>query len=144
MIDRFSGANRFLSNFFVLPKSIPHDGILYPTTEHAYQAAKTLDFRERWKISQIPATQAGKAKQVGRKTSLRPDWEKSKTRIMYELTLLKFVLNHDLRCKLMDTYPSRLIEGNTWGDTFWGVCNGVGENKLGTILEVVRQQLIVR
>ena len=76
--------------------------------------------------------------------AIRPDWEKSRALIMYELTLLKFVLNHGLRCKLADTYPCRLIEGNTWGDTFWGVCNGVGENRLGTILEIVRRQLIVK
>jgi hypothetical protein len=34
-----------------------------------------------------------------------------------------------------------LIEGNTWGDTFWGVCNGVGENNLGKTLMNVREIL---
>ncbi|KKL19333.1 hypothetical protein LCGC14_2466550 [marine sediment metagenome] len=142
MIDRFDGTYRFLSNFYVLPKPITHDGIIYPTTEHAFVAAKTLDFKKRFEISKIPATEAGKAKRVGRTLVLRPEWEKAKTRIMYELVLLKFVLNQDLRWKLLDTYPSRLVEGNTWGDTYWGVCQGVGQNKLGSILEIVRQQLL--
>jgi ribA/ribD-fused uncharacterized protein len=140
MIDRFAGQHRFLSNFFVLPKQIPHDGILYPTTEHAFQAAKTLDFRARFEISKLH--QPGQAKRAGRLLALRPDWDRCKGRIMYELVLIKFVLNPELRGKLLDTYPDKLIEGNTWGDTYWGVCKGVGENKLGSILEIVRQQLL--
>jgi hypothetical protein len=140
MIDRFEGQHRFLSNFFVLPKVIPHDGILYPTTEHAFQAAKTLDFRARFEISKLH--HPGLAKRAGRGVELRPDWDRCKGRIMYELVLIKFVLNPELRGKLLDTYPNKLIEGNTWGDTYWGVCKGIGENKLGSILEIVRQQLL--
>jgi ribA/ribD-fused uncharacterized protein len=143
MIDRFDGAHRFLSNFYVLPKPIPHDGIIYPTTEHAFQAAKTLDFKERFEISKIPGDRASQAKYAGRALkNIRPEWETAKTRIMYELVLLKFVLNQGLRWKLLDTYPNKLVEGNTWGDTYWGVCKGVGENKLGSILEIIRQQLL--
>lgn len=140
MIEEFRGTYRFLSNFYVLPKPIPHDGILYPTTEHAYQAAKTLDFRARFEISKLATP--GMAKRAGGGLVLRPDWAKAKTRIMYELVLIKFVLNQDLRWKLIDTYPNKLVEGNSYGDTFWGVCNGVGENKLGSITEIVRQQLL--
>lgn len=149
MIREFQGAHRFLSNYWMLPKPIPHDGILYPTTEHAFQAAKTLDFRERWRISKLATP--GKAKRAGRQVELRPDWDQSKNRIMYELVLLKFVLNQDLRWRLVDTYPNKLVEGNKWHDTYWGVCHcsrhggggvGTGQNKLGSILEIVRQQLL--
>ena len=37
-----------------------------------------------------------------------------------------------------------LIEGNTWewSRTFWGVCNGSGENHLGRLLMKVREELI--
>lgn len=34
-----------------------------------------------------------------------------------------------------------LIEGNTWGDRFWGVCEGFGQNHLGHVLMRVRVQL---
>jgi predicted NAD-dependent protein-ADP-ribosyltransferase YbiA (DUF1768 family) len=34
-----------------------------------------------------------------------------------------------------------LIEGNWWGDTYWGVCNGVGENHLGKLLMKIRDYL---
>ena len=35
-----------------------------------------------------------------------------------------------------------IVEGNTWGDVFWGVCNGIGENHLGNILMDVRDEII--
>jgi hypothetical protein len=147
MIDRFEGKYRFLSNFFVLPIAITHDGIRYPTSEHAFVAAKTLDFHERWEISKIAATSAGKAKQRGRSIVLRPDWEQVKYSVMYEIVLLKFAVNTALRGQLLDTYPDRLVEGNSWHDVTWGKCDckrhqGQGENKLGSILDIVRQQLL--
>ena len=39
-----------------------------------------------------------------------------------------------MRSKLEETRGSELIEGNTWGDRFWGVSRGIGENHLGKIL----------
>src|SRR6185369_8674281 len=44
-ILEFQGDNRFLSNFF--PAEVIYEGITYPTAEHAYQAAKTLDPEQR-------------------------------------------------------------------------------------------------
>ena len=134
VIDRFEGEFRFLSNF--APSLVFHDGIRYPTVEHAYQAAKTLDFRERWKIAQLPTP--GQAKRAGRRVQLRPDWEQVKDRIMQELLIQKFILNADLRQKLVNTGQAHLVEGNTWGDTYWGVCNGEGRNRLGGLLMGVR------
>ena len=34
-----------------------------------------------------------------------------------------------------------LVEGNTWGDKVWGVCDGVGENNLGKTLMRIRDAL---
>jgi hypothetical protein len=42
---------------------------------------------------------------------------------------------------LLLTGDEELIEGNFWGDVFWGVCNGVGKNHLGKILMEVRSEL---
>lgn len=133
-IARFDGEYRFLSNF--APSVVWHDGIKYPTVEHAYQAAKTFDFAERWRISQLPTP--GQAKRAGRRVVLRVDWMQVKRTVMRELLVQKFVLNSELRQKLKDTGTATLIEGNTWGDTFWGVCNGEGRNELGIILMQVR------
>lgn len=38
------------------------------------------------------------------------------------------------------TGDAELIEGNHWGDTFWGVCNGVGQNNLGKLLMAIRSE----
>lgn len=36
-----------------------------------------------------------------------------------------------------------LIEGNYWHDTYWGVCEGVGENHLGKLLMEIRNELYI-
>lgn len=53
----------------------------------------------------------------------------------------KFTRNADLRRRLLETGDAELVEGNTWGDRFWGVCDGEGENHLGRVLIKVRGEL---
>ncbi|MFT0803343.1 NADAR family protein [Bacillus swezeyi] len=81
------------------------------------------------------------AKRKGRRVKLRPDWEEVKETFMYEIVKAKFEQNDQLKNRLLQTGESTLIEGNTWGDRVWGVCNGIGENKLGKILMRVRNEL---
>ena len=38
----------------------------------------------------------------------------------------------------MATEDAELIEGNWWKDTYWGICDGVGENRLGQMLMWIR------
>lgn len=135
-IDDFRGKLRWLSNFGA--SSIEFAGHKWATVEHAYQAAKTFDPEEQRKIRE--AKTPGQAKRLGRRVTLRPDWEDVKLSVMYNLTKLKYRIP-ELRQKLLDTGHAELIEGNTWGDTFWGVCNGVGENNLGKILMLVRHEI---
>jgi hypothetical protein len=137
VINEFSGEYRWLSNFWAC--KVSHDGILYSSVEHAFQAAKTLDFAKRWEISQLE--KPGEAKRAGRQVVLRPDWEQIKDRVMMELVLHKFAFNADLKHKLLATGNIPLVEGNTWNDTYWGICLGKGENKLGRILMAVRDRL---
>ena len=137
-IVAFDKEHRFLSNFHPVPHLV-HDGIAFPTTEHAFQAAKTLDFHKRWEISVL--TTPGKAKRAGREVVIRADWEQCKVQIMLELTMLKFGFDLGLKNDLIATGHQILIEGNNWNDTFWGVCNGKGENNLGKILMHVRELL---
>lgn len=136
-IDSFFGEYRFLSNFYISP--ISHDGIRFSSVEHAYQAAKTLDFAKRWEISQLATP--GEAKRAGKALLLRPDWNHSRFLIMRELLMQKFVRYPDLRHKLLATSPNELIEGNNWGDVIWGVCMGKGENNLGKLLMAIRKEL---
>jgi predicted NAD-dependent protein-ADP-ribosyltransferase YbiA (DUF1768 family) len=34
-----------------------------------------------------------------------------------------------------------IVENNTWNDTYWGVCNNVGENHLGKLLTEIKEEL---
>jgi predicted NAD-dependent protein-ADP-ribosyltransferase YbiA (DUF1768 family) len=59
---------------------------------------------------------------------------------MEELLRQKFS-NPVMARKLLDTDENVLVEGNDWNDTFWGVCNGKGENHLGILLMKTRKAL---
>ena len=134
-IESFSGEYRWLSNFWYC--TIEYEGILYPSTEHAYQAAKTLDQVERQKMASMGT--ARESKKYGSNLEIRPDWNEVKVSVMLDVVRKKFE-NLALRIKLLETGNAELIEGNTWNDTFWGVCNGVGENNLGKVLMQVREE----
>ena len=71
---------------------------------------------------------------------LRADWEDKKDKIMYDILEAKFS-NKRLAQKLLATGNAKLVEGNTWGDTYWGACRGQGKNKLGKLLMKVRKKL---
>ena len=135
-IYAFHGPFRFLSNFYPFP--ILWEGVQWPSTEYAYQAAKTIDPACRESIRR--ASTPGDAKRLGGKVPIREDWERIKLDVMLELLFLKFA-GTELEPPLLDTYPHTLIEGNTWNDTFWGICRGRGENHLGRLLMQVRQEL---
>ena len=59
---------------------------------------------------------------------------------MAELLDCKFTQNPVLKLKLIETGSKKLIEGNTWGDTFWGMSSrtGKGRNALGQLLMKLR------
>lgn len=136
VIDRFTCEYGFLSNFS--PDSVKYEGILYPTSEHAFQAAKTLDIGERRKIAGLKTP--GKAKSAGRKLKLRKDWNSVRISVMCDILRIKFSTD-PLKTKLLETGDATLIEGNTWGDMFWGKVDGEGENWLGKLLMKVRAEL---
>jgi ribA/ribD-fused uncharacterized protein len=132
-ITSFCGEYAFLSNFYEAP--ILFQGLQFKNNEAAFQSMKSLSFDNRILFCQLFAKDA---KKLGRNISLREDWENIKTSVMYAVVYSKFAQNVELRKKLLKTGQSILVEGNTWKDTFWGVCNGVGSNNLGVILMSIR------
>lgn len=136
MIDRFDGEYSFLSNFELSPFTV--NGVVFPTMEHYFQAMKATNQEDLLEIAK--ASTPGKAKRLGRKVKIRPDWEYVKKDIMLEGLRKKFAIPK-LRQKLLDTGDAYLEEGNTWGDHCWGVCNGIGENNLGKLLMRVREEI---
>ncbi len=138
MIDKFEGEYRFLSNFS--KGQIEYEGEVYLTSEHFFQAAKTINDAEQEFVRIAPTP--GEAKKRGKKITLREDWDEVKDGIMRKALRLKFEQNPELAKKLMDTGCQELVEGNTWGDVEWGVCFGTGQNKLGLLLQELRETLL--
>lgn len=135
VIDRFDGEYRFLSNFY--PCEVYLDGVAYPSVENAYQAAKTLDLNLREPFTRINASAA---KKLGKSLPMREDWSFVKAQVMIPLLVQKF-RNPILKKLLVDTGNAQLIEGNWWGDTYWGVCRGNGKNMLGKIIMQIRRTI---
>jgi len=158
VIERFRGPNFYLSNMYPLDTWIKTDqGILVPTSEHAYQAAKFLDPRihklvartrrmlgdERIRADGIAAKEIAEVCE-GFGMELRPDWEVAKRGIMLEIVRRKFIHNPDIAEKLMNTDNEEIVEGNDWGDRYWGVDpigSDNGENHLGRIHMQIRNEL---
>lgn len=137
-IDSFSGDSAYLSNFYAC--SFEYEGIVYPSSEHAYQAAKTLNMKARYAFT-APGMTASVAKHLGQALALRPNWDKIKLVVMADILQAKFLQNPELAKMLFVTDDAELIEGNTWNDTFWGVCNGKGKNFLGKLLMELRNKI---
>jgi len=136
-IDRFNGVHFYLSNFYIC--DIEMNGIIYPSIEHAFQAAKTDNMVSKEKIRK--AATPGLAKAIGNQVMLRVDWGRVRLYIMEILVIEKFQYHPDLALKLKQTGDAELIEGNNWHDIYWGVCNGMGQNHLGKILMKIREEL---
>ena len=139
-IDRFKDDFEFLSNF--AESVFTHDGIVYETNEHFYQAMKSDSRKERKRIAALPTP--GQTKREGQKLTLRKDWESVKVAVMREGLALKFVDGSVLAEMLKATDPVPLLEGNHWGDRYWGVDSrtGQGKNWLGKLLMERRAELL--
>jgi ribA/ribD-fused uncharacterized protein len=156
MITEFKGEARFLSNFYPAPVTVSapwctwQPGVCWPTTEHAFQAAKTWQLREVKEIYEAP--RPGDAKRLGGMVTLREDWDYIKKRVMWDLNWEKFSRHAPLRALLLATGDELLAEGNSWHDNYWGQCScpscacgphAPGTNYLGKILMSIRDLLRV-
>ena len=136
---RFRREYDFLSNFHParITMEMP-DGRLHTflNAEAAFQAHKTSDTSE---IEKFEGMRGGQAKRYGRKVYIRDieKWNSERNDIMFKVVTEKFKQNPELMQKLRDI-KEPIVEDNDWGDTYWGVCNGNGENHLGKILMMVR------
>lgn len=134
IINNFRDKYFFLSNFY--PSKIYINGFTFNSAEAAFQAMKCPSRMQEF-INLPP----NEAKRLGRKVKLRSDWELVKDGIMYRIVMDKFLQNKELKEQLLNTKDAILIEGNTWNDIYWGVCNARGKNMLGKILMEVREEI---
>ena len=135
----FSGDFRFLSNFY---ESVFTDvrSNKWFSVEQYFQAHK-CSCREDYERF-VPYVTPREAKRLGRNIKCRSDWDALRLRVMKRGVSYKFWQNVRLRNLLLDTGDVLLVEGNTWGDCFWGVCRGKGENHLGRILMALRSDYL--
>ncbi len=137
-IMQFRGEYSFLSNMYETPVML--FGVIYPSSEAAFQAAKCDDENDRNMFRNLSGVEA---KKLGRRIRMRADWEYVKEGVMFNVVLDKFQRNPELGKKLLETGDAMLVEGNTLGDTFWGVDlrKNCGKNRLGYTLMKVRDYL---
>lgn len=139
----FKGPFRWLSNYHLC--DIEFEGLIYPSTEHAYQAAKfsSLEDREKVRKAEKPVI----AKKMGTKAVVPLNWHESrKQEVMYEICKYKFTKHEELKQKLLNTKNIEIVEGNSWHDNEWGSCfcqdcGNNGKNMLGKILMQIRQEI---
>lgn len=126
----------YLSNFWEC--AVEYEGFVYRNSEAAFQAQKCLNFLDKRLFTELNGAQA---KALGKKIAIHDNWDMYRLVAMYTVVKAKFTQNPELARKLIATGDEEIVEGNTWGDRYWGVCNGVGRNMLGNILMDVRLEL---
>lgn len=146
VVPRFEGEYFFLSNFYESP--FEWRSHQFPTAEHAFQASKAYAMSDArlpdmtsYMNSVVLAETPKRAKHLGRIVPLDvKEWERIKVQYMREIVHAKFAQCQGLAGQLINTGAMMLVEGNTWGDKFWGRCldkdtgKMVGLNTLGAIL----------
>ncbi len=134
---KFSGG--IFSNF--APYTITLDGKSWKSTEHYYQAQKSLDpeYAERIRM----AVDARQAAALGRSADcpIRQDWKAVRLEVMERAVRAKFTQHNICRATLLNTGNAELVE-RTDTDDFWGDGkDGTGSNYLGKCLMATRDWL---
>ena len=133
--------NGYLCN--LSPYTVFFDGLLWPTSEHCYQAQKHRDPAYREKVRSASTCQEAIA--LGRDENSpsyrHDDWMDVRVSLMYDIVYAKFSQHEDIRKMLLDTGDAEIAE-HTQNDHFWGDgMDGSGENHLGKVLMEVRSAL---
>jgi len=146
IISSFRDEYAFLSNFYVEPFEC--GGKVVMTAEHAFQAQKARGQKSVQDLI-LRASTPSHAKRLGRRVRLEDDWNDRRIGVMRGILRFKFAPGTALAERLKATYPQHLVEGNTWGDTFWGCVHPtdgsnlwVGANNLGILLMEIRDELL--
>lgn len=135
VISSFTGQYEFLSMTYNNPITI--DGLTYTNAESAFWAQRVKDINARSKYTRLSGN---KARAKALQATPIDDWEESKDQIMKHVLMIKFS-DDKLKKKLLETKGKRLNNINSYRDEYWGIYMGKGKNKLGRILESIRNEL---
>ncbi len=134
------GEHSFLSNFFESEILLPWDpDHVAKSAEHLYQSMKATNPADADFVLSAPTP--AEAKKRGRRIEQHPNWDALKIPAMRATLNLKFAVGQPESARLLQTADQYLAEGNDWGDTFWGVVDGQGDNWLGVLLMARRAEL---
>ena len=126
----------YLSNFYEC--RIYYKGLLYRSSESAFQAQKCRDESLKSKFAYGGEwTSAVESKRQGKHVDIVDNWDSIRDKVMFDVVLNKFIQNRDIADKLIELRHYDIEEANGHGDTYWGTVDGMGENKLGLILDSV-------
>ena len=124
------------SNFSKHPVKL--NGLVWPTSEHYYQAMKFVGTKHETKVRKAKGPMAAATMGRDRKNPLRGDWESVKDSVMYDVLMAKFTQHKDLKEILLSTGDAQLIEDSPV-DYYWGCgAKGNGKNMLGVLLMRLR------
>ena len=139
-------AGFFLEGWYVFdnfaPFQIEWRGKLYPTTEHAYQAAHFIEtdplLAEQVRICRSPREASDFAN--NNKNKEDPNWKDKRISFMEEIVRCKFEQHPYIQNILAETGNKYIVEMND-DDEFWGWGkNHDGQNQLGNIWMKIRSE----
>ncbi|CAG8547208.1 13294_t:CDS:2 [Ambispora leptoticha] len=142
-IKFYSAKNNYgeFSNFY--PSPIVIDDVIWPTTEHYFQAQKFVsDPAIVTRIRVLPTPNEAAKEGRRRDLPLRSDWESVKEIVMMEALRAKFTQHPELGRVLLSTGDKKIIE-HTSNDRYWADGGGLdhGQNRLGVLLMRLRNEL---
>lgn len=131
------------SNLYRCP--VEFEGVVYPTSEHAYQAGKPRKAAVRdWLLAAPSPALLAMAAHGLYYWDIAPGWSTNKLDRMRGVLRAKFTQHPELAELLLGTGTARLVESATVDNEvnrFWGEVNGVGRNTLGVMLMELREVL---
>jgi N-glycosidase YbiA len=141
-VIRFYKVNEPFGNFSNFSQHpILLDKVIWPTSEHYFQASKFVaaELKEKIRALKTPMEAAIEGRNIN--NSICEDWEMIKDDVMLKALQAKFTQHPNLRLELLRTEDSIIIE-HTRNDSYWG--NGgddSGKNRLGELLMLTRNNL---
>jgi ribA/ribD-fused uncharacterized protein len=128
-----------LSNFSAF--AVEWQGKLWPTCEHAYQAASFLDEEIKQLILEARSAHDSRVIAHQHKSKRRADWNEVKEQVMEELFRAKIAQHEYAREKLLASGDREIVK-NVPDDSFWGWgADHKGENRMGKLWMRIRNEL---
>ena len=132
-----------LSNYY--PRPLLFEGSTYPSSEHAYQAAKARRPAVRDWLATAPTAMLAAAAGDGLPADeIASGWTSRQVPLMRAILLAKFTQHADLQIILLSTGDALLIESapeDNATNRFWSKVGDEGKNMLGQLLMELRSAL---